>query len=154
MDLSRIAVERGAVFGAAPFDPDGLGEGGLSHPENAFGHLLGVDGDFLPGFSLGETEEFLNHLSALVGAVLDEVEVVLVLVVPVSEQVDPQEDRNEGVVQVVGDAGGEGAEAFQALGSKGLTFGGAAGGAVPEEDEIIFLAFKFQVVGIGLDPHA
>ena len=167
MELGRIALDRPEVVVDADRKLDRFGEGVAGDGGDLAHQAAELDWDPLALGAAGEGQELADQIGAAARVRLQDREHPLALLRPVAaQQLDRQQDRRQHVVEVVGDAAGQRADALEPLGPQELGLQALALGDVDADVEHAGLAGHLhhhrrdqQVVGLavttpGADLHA
>src|SRR5258706_12120262 len=125
MQLGPVALNIPQVLRHSLADGYGLGEGVAGNLGDFVNEMAQGDQAGWSARPAGKGEDLLDHLRASLGAGRDQVQELSLLrlvVTVLAQQLRTHEDRHEGVIQVVRDATGEGAQALHSLRAKELFF--------------------------------
>ena len=124
VELGRVAGDGPEVVGGMKFKLHRFGKGFVNDLLDFADDVFGLDRDAFAGDAAPEGQHLFDETCAALHVGFQGVQQFL----PVGvgdfflEQLDGDEERRQHVVEVVGDAAGQGAEAFHALGAQELGF--------------------------------
>jgi len=137
VDLGGVGLDGPEVGGDVVVEGDRFREGFLNERGDVAEEVFDLDDAVAAVGAVGEAEDLADEGGAAFGAFFeggDEADVVGIRRV-VTQHGSGEEHGREDVVEVVGDAGGEHAEAFEALGAEELFLDAAFFGDVGGDDE-------------------
>src|SRR5258706_28038 len=138
MELGRIAHDRPEVLGNLGFKLDGLGKSVVNDPDDFLEQMAGLQKHAFTLDTACESQDLLDHVRPAFSAGFQNSEHALALIVAelLAQNLHGHQNRGEHVIEVVGNAAGERADAFHALSAEelGLDFSLLANIGIDHED--------------------